>query len=83
MKEEAGMVHNVMSVTAVLASLSVFAGAVCAAARWLRRRTVERAVQSAREQDRLERLEKELAATAARLEEIRNKLQNKPWRWFS
>jgi hypothetical protein len=67
------MVHNVVSVTAVLASLSVLATAVCAGVWWLWRRAGE----SARVQDRLERLEKEQAATAALLEEIRNKLENR------
>jgi hypothetical protein len=68
-----GVVHDVVIVTAVLASLSVFATAVCAGARWLCRRARE----SARTQDRIERLEKEQVATAVLLEEIKNKLENK------
>ena len=68
-----GMLHDVVIVTAVLASLSVFATAVCAGARWLCRRAEE----SARTQDRIERLENEHAATDALLEEIKNKLENK------
>ena len=67
------MVHDVVIVTAVLASLPAFATAVCAGVRWLCRRARE----SARTQDRIERLEKEQAATAALLEEIKNKLDNK------
>jgi hypothetical protein len=67
------MVHNVASVTTVLASLSVLATAVCAGVWWLWRRAGE----SARAQQRLERLEKQQAATAALLEEIRNKLERK------
>jgi Tfp pilus assembly protein PilN len=63
------VVHDVVIVTAVLASLSAFATAVCAGAR--------RATESARTQDRIERLEKEQEATAALLEEIKNKLENK------
>jgi hypothetical protein len=67
------VVHDVVIVTAVLASLSVFATAVCAGAR----RLCRRATESARTQDRIERLEKEQEATAALLEEIKNKLENK------
>lgn len=67
------MVNNIVSVTAALASVSVLTTAVCAGVWWLWRRAGE----SARVQERLERVEKQQAAMASLLEEIRNKLENK------
>lgn len=67
------MVHNVVNLTAVLASLSVLVTAICTGIWWLWRRAGE----SVRTQERLERLEKEQAATAALLEEIRSILEHK------
>jgi hypothetical protein len=67
------MVHDVLIVTAILASISVVATSVCTGIWWLCRRAGE----SGRLRERIARLEKDLAAMAALLEEIRSKLENK------